>query len=720
MLRSIVRQCAAICILLAGLGILIPGQPVTAQNSALPPVVAVDPPPGITELPTDLMSALRTTEWRPAKLDGVLAEIWQDHATLTSPQSLASRYTSLHVVDQRFQVQIKVVPGADVAVTQLIHTLGGEVTGSSLDHQWLQAWIPPALLDALMAEPSVQYVRRPPMLEFLDMHNSVISSEALSAFNVTAWHRSGITGQGQRVGVIDGGFKDYLALRGQELPLEITGRNFADQEEAEAIEGPTAHGTAVAEIVYDVAPGADLYLARIATDIDLKEAVLWLIEQEVDVIVTAVGWYNLTPGDGTGYFADLAQLAQDAGILWVSAAGNDREHHWGGSFTDQDKDGYLDFKPGHEVNFFGPGNGQIYLIPAGVRLALHLRWSDWEEVREDYDVLLMRWNGWSWKPVAESRNPQEGIPGQTPTETLHFTTAGEATYYGFIVLRYRGDPTVQPHFEIFMPKFYRPDLATAARSLINLADVPAVLTVAAVDAMHPFETAKYSAEGPTNGPGGVAEGGLSKPDLAAYTNVTTASLEHQRFTGTSAAAPHVAGAALLLKDAFPDWTVHEIRRYLLEQALPLAPHHHRIGYGRLNLSTPPTNLATSFMEMAAAQVAERELVTVTIHLVNSERITSTVSVHNPLPSTLTVEGATASLGAPPVLAENRLTWSGSLPPAATAAIVYTGTLHATAQGRLINTVHLSEVTGASLTLSSTLNPVQVFMPSLHRVRAHSK
>ncbi len=68
-------------------------------------------------------------------------------------------------------------------------------------------------------------------------------------------------------------------------------------------------------------------------------------------------------------------------------------------------------------------------------------------------------------------------------------------------------------------------------------------TVSAINA-NTYTLQEYSAEGPTNGFGGSAYGGLDKPHIAAYTNVTTASYGSLGFSSTSAATPHVAGTGL--------------------------------------------------------------------------------------------------------------------------------------------------------------------------------
>ena len=86
----------------------------------------------------------------------------------------------------------------------------------------------------------------------------------------------------------------------------------------------------------------------------------WPKTQGVNIISTSLGWYNVTPGDGTGFFANLVQSARAAGIFWTTAAGNDRDAHWGGAFSDADSDSYHNFDGTQEINYFGPGGGDAY------------------------------------------------------------------------------------------------------------------------------------------------------------------------------------------------------------------------------------------------------------------------------------------------------------------------------------------------------------------------
>jgi subtilisin family serine protease len=420
------------------------------------------------------------------------------------------------------------------------------------------------------------------------------TTEGAAVINAPAWHTKGYTGAGVRVAIIDAGFEGYPSLLGTELPSSVTAKNFVDGETDSQVNGSTVHGTACAEIVHDIAPGASLYLAKVGTAVDLEEAVNWAKSQKVKIISTSLGWYNMTPGDGTGFFANLVQSARNAGIFWVTAAGNDREAHWGGAFSADVYGNHL-FAPDQNVNYFGPGNGDAYLIPAGYPIRVFLRWDDWAAVDQDYDLYLLRWS---------SEDVQNGGAGQSPTEFVGVLSGGASTPYGFLIARTSGSRNV--NLEVFAPKVGRLDEIVTERSLANLADSPAAMTVAALDINSPYPQESYSSEGPTNGPGGSATGGLVKPDIAGFANVSTASYPSPKFNGTSSATPHVAGAAALIKGLYTGLSPSELQAYLQGRAVDIGAvgKDSLFGWGRLNLGTapnPPVFTKKGFVPLMVSQ-----------------------------------------------------------------------------------------------------------------------
>ncbi|MCK5681352.1 hypothetical protein KAI46_11135, partial [bacterium] len=398
-------------------------------------------------------------------------------------------------------VQIKCAPNphesasgiARERVKEAIEKSNGRITGSSLNQMTIQALLPLTAVNSLTDLPEIDFILIPNRaVTFTENY----TTEALDDINVNNWHDAGIYGQNTRIGVIDVGFIGYNALKGSDLPATVMVKNFVDGENDALIESNSVHGTACAEIIYDIAPDAGLYLAKIYTDIDLQEAVTWLQANNVDIISTSLGWYNLTPGDGTGGLADIVTQAYNSGMLWVTAAGNDQQRHWGGLFSDPDGNHMHNFTSDQQINFFGPGDGSAYLINPGLNYTIFARWSDWTDVDQDYDLYVYRWNGNDWgSPIASSVNSQYGISGQVPTEAVAFTTSGDPTAYGFIIY-HSFEVNKEVNFEIYAPYAPRFDEILNIRSLANLADATKATTVSAID-VSSYILQDYSSMGPT-------------------------------------------------------------------------------------------------------------------------------------------------------------------------------------------------------------------------------
>ena len=538
----------------------------------------------------ELLSASAAANDKNPKLDSSLSQLASSPARSVGEIAALAESMGIKVSGGLVQVQITTTSEDLDAAVQAVAASGGVVTGTAFDESVIQAWLPVDSLESITADDSVYYVRQPMVAELLgDLRVGSSDTEAMDDMNVEAWHSADIKGDGVKVAIIDGGFIGYEGLLGTDLPASVTPKNFVDFEADPAdVNGTTEHGTACAEIVHDIAPEAELYLIKVGTNLDLQEAIGYAIAQGVDIISTSLGWYNLTPGDGTGQFEDMVDQARDAGILWLTAASNDRQAHWGGLYYDPDGDGVVNLSETAELNSFSPGGDQIYILPAGVSIRIFLRWDDWADIDQDFSLILYRsvYSEGSllpWSQVASSMNPQDGSAGQTPTEYISYTTTSELAAYAFYIRRESGD--TQVNFELFAPKVTPLRYMVYPRSLANLADAPSAVTVAALDVDNPYPQEDYSSEGPTNGPGGALTGGITKPDLSGFANVSTESYGAGVFNGTSSATPHVAGAAALVLCANPTYTPDDLQSYLESRAVPMGtPGMDTIfGHGRVRL-----------------------------------------------------------------------------------------------------------------------------------------
>ncbi len=421
-----------------------------------------------------------------------------------------------------------------------------------------------------------------------------LTTEALAAMNATAWHSAGFQGQGVKVGIIDGGFMGYQSLLGSDLPPVD---RFIIWPQGMANMGNSEHGTMCAEIVYDIVPQATMYVAAVATDVDIVNAIQWMQSQGVKVITMSLGWLSWGPGDGTGTLAAAINGFVNSGGFWANAAGNSRLAHWQGSWVDNDGDGWLEFDgTGREVNYVTDGAGNCVNIPAQTRISASLVWNQWNAPQTDLDFYIVKWNTstWQWEVLGKSDDAQTGQPGQRPVEeNFDVAITDEEACYGFAIKLYSGPSNVQLEF---FNRFDGNPLVVNVQegSLVPPADASGAVATAALH-VQTFALEPYSSKGPTNGPGGALTGGSVKPDLSGYANVSCNAYGANQCSGTSAASPHVGGAAALVLSGYPSFTGAQVRSYLETNAQDMGPSgkDNDYGFGRLRLGTPPASSCTA-------------------------------------------------------------------------------------------------------------------------------
>ncbi|MBI3969634.1 MAG: fibronectin type III domain-containing protein, partial [Chloroflexi bacterium] len=388
-----------------------------------------------------------------------------------------------------------------------------------------------------------------------------------AATNASAWHAAGLTGTGVKIAVIDGdfaGYTDRIArgdLPASLIPMDLTGGNFVAGD---------GHGTAVAEIVHEMAPDAQLFLVNIDTTTQLGAAKDCLAAKGVSVINHSVGWLYHGPGDGTGAVNEIVNDAVAKGILWVNSAGNAAQMHWAGNWTDGDGDRFLEFSSGFET--------QAVTLIAGESITVGLRWNDaWGTACNDYDLYLLDATLNTSAPVASSIDDQTTCSAD-PVEVFQYRPAVSGTYY-LIVHRWQADGLASFDLITFGHNLqYR----VSANSLLHPADNASsgMISVGAVNWQSPTSVESFSSRGPTTD-------GRVKPDLSAFDGVSNATFN--TFYGTSASSPYVAGAATLAMGRYPSLTPAQLKTYLQGRSIDLGETgaDNVFGTGRLSLGSVP-------------------------------------------------------------------------------------------------------------------------------------
>jgi subtilisin family serine protease len=391
-----------------------------------------------------------------------------------------------------------------------------------------------------------------------------VTSEGVKVIGADRWHAAGYTGQGMKIAILDQGFDGYRDLLGRELPSNVTAKSFVPGIEVD--QTGISHGAAVAEVIHDVASDAELYLVYYdGGDVSMGNAVEWMLQQGVNIISHSAGGLA-APMDGTGRDAELVKLAADNGVLWINSAGNNGAQHYRAAYTDTNNDLVHEFAPDKTLLAFQ--------ADPNITSQIVLTWNDWQPGgTQDLDLFVFDQDG---NVIASSRNTREG--DRPPVEQIVYQFDDARTYYVTI----NGVNVTQPiELRLFVHQTPLLELADPIGSLATPADAREALTVGAVN-WRDNQLEPFSSRGPT------ADGRV-KPDLVGPDGVSNAMYAPQGFYGTSAAAPHVAGAAALVWGAYPQATAQEIRDFLINHAVDLEANgpDNETGAGLLVLADPP-------------------------------------------------------------------------------------------------------------------------------------
>ncbi|MBE2184057.1 MAG: S8 family serine peptidase [Anaerolineae bacterium] len=521
-----------------------------------------------------------------------LAQLYQQ----STVQALTFAETSLLQLNgSRVLVDIAAENEAVVpAVIAALPGIGAEVLAHA--ENFITAYVPIDQLEAATNLPGVQFIQSalPPMPldgELSPRAQFDGSAQALTqgvaASNANIWQSAGFNGNGVKVGVIDAGFLNYTnAIASGDLPTIASGRLVIYQPPGMSFFLDTDHGTAVAEIVYDMAPMATIYLGTPNSPTSMANYIVDMAcNLGIKVIQSSIGFYVEEDGDGTGLVTNAIAQAEDCGALYVQAAGNNANYHWdmAATLASFGGDSQLDFTPGDEVLHFGNGSGSCYTLSAGTSINVYLRWDAWPTTNQDYDLFLIRWTGSEWVNVVQSSRDQS-VGGVSPTEWIN-TLTPTAGCYGLYIDKWSA--TGNHTFDLMghnMPNF---EYIVQSRSLVDPATSIDSFGVAAVDVIN-YSREYYSSIGPAHAAGGTINDGAAnqQPRIAGYANVNTS--VNSSFNGTSAAAPHVSGAAALVMERFPSYGAPQIRALLESRALDMGTggYDTQYGMGRLWLGLP--------------------------------------------------------------------------------------------------------------------------------------
>ncbi len=532
------------------------------------------------------------------------------------------RITPLAEPDARGRVLVD-IQGDPSALRNEIISRGGDVVGNSTAHQSVRAWVGLDRLEDLAGMGSVRSIR-PAFQATTDRadepgtHRRAVTrnervaavqraQEAWSAPVASAAATGSQVSQGVRAHGVERAQKYYNAYgNGVTVGVLSDSDDFKEQSIASGdlpagtitVPGQDGRpgggeGTAMMEIVHDMAPGANLVFASAFNGPEQFADNIRALRftYHADVIVDDVFYYFESP------YADdiIAQAVQDVvadGAQYFSSAGNSGNYSDGTSGTwegDFKGAGTLATLPsGYTVHNFGNKVISDRIEKRGGPIILH--WSDpgtlaAPESSNDYDLFVL--DADLRNVVAASTDLQDGAG--LPFEYLGFTIPAG---FRVVIAKHPNAETRAIRTVIFNGEL---GIATAG-STSGHNSVTGGFGVAAVNSAEAYggefvegpttPVELFSSDGPrrvfydrNNQPihGGVtfASGGgelRNKPDIAAADGVSTTlppGSGLNPFFGTSAAAPHAGAIAALVKGAVPTISATQLRNAMLQGTLDI-------------------------------------------------------------------------------------------------------------------------------------------------------
>jgi len=349
----------------------------------------------------------------------------------------------------------------------------------------------------------------------------------------------------------------------------------------------TGEGTALLEIVYDLAPGASPFFATAGnSEAAMATNIQALRAAGCDIIVDDISFFS-EPVFQDGIIAQAVETVAADGALYVSAAGNGGNEDdgtsgtWEGDFVASSSSVMLS-NATEVLHDFGGGNPLDSITAESNQppVIITLQWSDaFGASGNDYDLFIISGNN----VVAASTDSQTGTGD--PLEAVDITTL-KSTGLSVAIGQYSGEPrylhldTNGGGFAINTPgEINGHPAAVDAISVVavNAAGATTPFTGGAADPVEVYSSdgprrVFFQADGTSITPGNFSSTGGSvrqKPDVAAADCVAVSMPGFDPFCGTSAAAGHAAAIAALVKSANPALTTAQLRTALTSTALDI-------------------------------------------------------------------------------------------------------------------------------------------------------
>ncbi len=498
----------------------------------------------------------------PSDQSDLIAQMTQQRQLVEMPSVFQ---TNGHALAYHAYVYIELDQGSDL---NTLKPLVSQIRNKRPDSQTITAYVDLNMLEAVASLNSVRSIREvlPPVV-----YTGSMTSEGDEILTADMTRTLGADGTGVKVGIISDGVDSYLdAVSSGDLPADLTVlSNTVGGDE----------GTAMLEIVHDLAPGAELYFHDCGSNIyEFIAAIENLKTAGCNIICDDIGWIG-EPFFEDGTIAEYVDnLLDTTDIIYVSSAGNAALSHFQGDFVDFG-DGTADFSNGSD-----PSYPYLYAnLKNGQSLTAVMQWNEaFGDSANDYDLYLF--NYITGVKIGASEYEQNG--DDAPLEYIQYTNT-TGSDMDVVILANAYDAPVNKTLELYVYNVtpYSNNIVSSD-SIFGHAAVPGVIACGAAGWSSPDVIESFSSRGPVT----MLAETRQKPDITGADGVTITgaggfgsfSNDYYYFYGTSAAAPHIAAVVALLDSRFTSYSPALLKQTLFENSTDLGStgFDNAFGFGR--------------------------------------------------------------------------------------------------------------------------------------------
>ncbi|MDJ0680244.1 MAG: S8 family serine peptidase [Xenococcaceae cyanobacterium MO_167.B52] len=546
--------------------------------------------------------------WLDLKFDPLINKVGLDLAVLSTVTSNFPTSSSFLLPSEPQEIVI------DAYATTDGQELLGDLTALGLKHgavfgNTVSGLMSMDAIEAMAKLDSLKFAR--PTLHFTNVGTTTTQADVAMRSDIARTSFE-LDGTGVTVGILSdsydnlgGAAADILTgdLPGTDNPLgnNIPVNVLQDIPENNPIFPGIDEGRAMAQLIHDVAPGAELaFHTALLGQANFANGIIELAEAGSDVIVDDIGYSN-EPMFQDGIIAQAVDQVVADGVAYFASAGNSSRNSYESEFNNS---GQLDPLFGGQFHDFDPGAGvdifQSLTIPVGSTIILSFQWdspffsvSGGAGSPNDLDILLFDETGTNLITGGFTDNL-----GQDAVETLGFTNDGSfgTDQFNLAISQFAGAEAGFIKYVGFgSSDFIVNEYDTQSSTTYGHSNANGAESVGAAFykntpefGINPARLQPFSSVGGTPILFDTAGNRLSTPEIREKINIVAPdggnttffplAPDNPRdreedgfpnFFGTSAAAPHAAAVAALMLEAAPGTSPETIYQTLESTALDM-------------------------------------------------------------------------------------------------------------------------------------------------------